>query len=127
MKYTNKHIATALLKKLTSVSSDADRKEIIKAFAQFICKQNKVSKLSSITKAFVTLWNKTHDEIDVEITKAFDTPLNFPKEISGKKVHLKIKEDKRLIGGVKIKIDDLTIDNTLQTKINNLKQTNLTS
>lgn len=127
MKYTQKQIAQNFIKKLSSLNQKEEKELVIKAFAQFICEQNKVSKLPQFLKAFSTEWNKMHGEVDVEITEALHQELHFPKELGGKKVNLKIKEDKKLLGGIKIRIGDLVIDNTLQTKIRNLKQTNLTS
>ena len=68
-----------------------------------------------ITEAYVT----TAVELSEGWQEALRTRL---REISGKKVDLKLKVDPSLIGGVRVEMEGRRYDNTIQNRLDRLKQ-----
>ena len=73
-------------------------------------------------KIFSKLWDKKHGTIDAFIStssaKDFDMEaLNLPKNINPI-----IKEDKNLIGGISIMIEDYLIENSKRNNLGKLKE-----
>ncbi|HYC34187.1 MAG TPA: F0F1 ATP synthase subunit delta [Candidatus Paceibacterota bacterium] len=118
MQAAAKKIGVILAQKL---SHSHAKEEVIKAAAKLIFESNKTSKLPEIIAALNTEWNKLHNEIDVTITAVDKENVHFPKEFAGKKVNLSVKEDRSLLGGIKISAEDYTIDNTLLSKVRKLR------
>ena len=89
---------------------------------------NQTKSILNILNKFISIYFEYTKTKLVKIYSAF--PLNSKqlsniKNILNKKTNMNIKYtftiDKNLIGGVKIVSDSFTIDNTIKTKINNIK------
>lgn len=122
MKVSAKHISNLLFKKISAVKTVEEKKEVIKHFAHFISQNNKLSKLSQIVKGFERIWNTSLNEVDVTITLPHEQHVSLPETVGGAKIHTRTIIDPAIMAGVKIKVDNVTIDNTLQTKLRALRQ-----
>jgi len=118
---------------LNQISQEKDKSKIdqqIKNFVILLAKNNQISRLDQIIKKFNQLYNKANltAEIEIEAPTAIDASIEKVIIELSKKLcqtetgEVKFTENKDLIGGAKIKINDylldLSIKNTL-TKIKN--------
>ena len=122
MKTSAKQYANILLSKTTGTRTTDELKDTIKAFASILVEDGMISKLPDIMKIFSKLWDKKHGTIDAFIStssaKDFDMEaLNLPKNINPI-----IKEDKNLIGGISIMIEDYLIENSIRNNLGKLKE-----
>ena len=72
------------------------------------------NELNNIEVATITTPFRLTDDLRAEFTKAAE-------KISGKKIELKEKVDASLIGGFVLKIKDRQIDNSVQSRLNELR------
>lgn len=121
MKLSSKQIGVSLARKMSSMKDSGERKKYLAEVAMFIAKERKVSKLSLILQNFEKEWNILNNEVDVILTVASTGDAKFPKEFKGKKVNLKIKEDRNVIAGVEVVIGDYLYDNTVKARISKIK------
>jgi F-type H+-transporting ATPase subunit delta len=121
MKLSAKNLGLLLEREIAAASVE-HRADIVRAFDQIVVEQGKSSKLEDLLRAFRIAYNKRHNEIDVTATVTDKEEAKVPHEINGKKVNLKIIEDKSIIGGIKIETDDFVVDNTVRTKLRALKE-----
>src|SRR3989344_6833221 len=118
MKLTIKQYAELLDRALDKARGDDARKDVIKEFVKMLTRDGKMSKLPDILMHFKALWNKRHDIVDVEIETADKESAKFPHTFAGKKVSLKVLENKALLGGSILRIGDYLIDTSVRSKIN---------
>lgn len=85
------------------------KEEILKALEDIINKEE------GIIKAKVTVKNKLSKEEEDEI-KDF-----IKKKYKAKEITLEIKEEEKLLGGIKIEVGNDIIDTTLQNKLHQLQ------
>ena len=85
------------------------KEEILKALEKIVNKEN------GILKAKITTEIKLNEEIVKEIEEF------IKKKYKAKEVILELKEDKELLGGIKMEIEDEIIDATLRNKIKQLQ------
>src|SRR3989344_9516492 len=104
MKLTIKQYAELLDRAMDKARGDDARNAVIKEFVKMLTKDGKMSKLPDVLTHFNTLWNKRHDIVDVEIETADRESAKFPHSFAGKKVSLKVLENKALLGGSILKI-----------------------
>ncbi len=120
-KLSSKQLGTALARKILSLKGENEKKAYLQKAAELIAKEGKISKLSTIVKSFEKEWNLLEDIVDVKITVPSKDDAEFKKEIGGKKVNLKVKEDPSLIAGAQIVVGDYISDNTIKARLNQLK------
>ena len=84
--------------------------------------------LVEVNKGFVALAKKKLNIAYVEVTSPFTMNIeeqnNLVKElgdITNKKININFSVNKELIGGLKIKMDDMLFDSSLKTKLENAK------
>ena len=87
-----------------------------------------INLLVEVNKSFVTLAKKKLNIAYVEVTSPFtmdnSDQNNLAKELSditNKQIDVNFSVNKELIGGLKIKIDDMLFDSSLKTKLENAK------
>lgn len=87
-----------------------------------------INLLVEVNKSFVTLAKKKLNIAYVEVTSPFTMDNsdqdNLAKELSNitnKQIDVNFSVNKELIGGLKIKIDDMLFDSSLKTKLENAK------
>jgi F-type H+-transporting ATPase subunit delta len=84
--------------------------------------------IQDISKNFTLLSKKKLNIAFVEVVSSFDMDNNQKDDITNslselvnKKINIDFNVDKKLIGGLKIKVDDTLYDSSLQTKLENAK------
>ena len=128
-KKINGQTKTEILNKILAGSSHPLANEIV----SYLSGSGAISDLRNITFSFESLFKKKRNILDVEGVVAHQIPdqqIQSLKasldEILGKKTTLSIKVDTRLIGGIRLRIEntflDASIQNQLQTLHNELLQ-----
>lgn len=128
MKYTAKQYAKTLYE-LTDSKKGKELEEMIKKFLLYLFRKNDFKKIESIINEFVKYSDEQSGVVRSEVISAIKLSskdkkkmANLLESMTGKKVILTEKEDKGLIGGVKILTGDKMIDGSLKNKINNFKK-----
>ena len=98
-------------------------------FFNLICRKNRASILPEVSKGFVSLFHDHKGIVKADVTSAVNLSSELRKEFeqiivkaTGKKVELNTIIDESLIGGYILKIGDNQIDDSLKSKINNLRR-----
>lgn len=97
--------------------------------AIFLKDRNLLGKKEEILKALEKIINKEGGIVNAKVTTESKLKKEYEKEIEefikkkykAKEVILELKEDPKLLGGIKIEIGDEIIDGTLLHKINQLQ------
>ena len=115
-------------KALYEVTKDLPKSHLPETIQQFVLilqKNNKLKKIDYIIKEFINYSKKQAGIKMVEITVArkLEQPiLNKIKKIFGEKSEITEIVNKNLLGGIKIKVDDLVYNASLKTQLLKLKQ-----
>ena len=128
MKLTNKKYAQALFESVHN-KNEKEINIILKNFIDLLAKKNALAKIDKILDEFDTIWNKENKVVKATITTAQEldqatstTLENYIKELSGaEKLEVENKIKKGFISGAIIKYGDRILDNSLKTRINNLR------
>ncbi len=99
--------------------------EVIKQFFVILQKHNKLKKIDYIIEEFVSYSKKQSGIKTVEVEtaqKLNEKTLNKIEKIFGATSEVSQTVNKDLLGGVKIKVDDMVYDASLKTQLNKLKQ-----
>jgi F-type H+-transporting ATPase subunit delta len=103
---------------------------VTSSFLDILVNKGRESLVIDVVKAFHKLYNQHSGIIEVEVTSASELDevqkTNLSSSLSkrtGKKILLKTKIDKSVIGGIKARIDDTVIDGTIQYKLEQLRNT----
>ncbi len=103
--------------------------ELTISLLQLVSEKGREELLFDITVSLVDLYNKHMGIIDVHITtslaldkKQTNSLQNKLEAETGKKVNLHTSVDKKLIGGLQVRIDDTVIDGSVKYKLNQLKE-----
>ena len=98
-------------------------------FLELICGKKRLNQLAEILDAFDKLLLKYRNQLHAEVTSAVsmdDQQLDAIKanleSMTDKSVILKTKEDSTLIGGFKVLVDGVIIDNSVQYQLSKLKE-----
>ncbi|PIV50733.1 ATP synthase F1 subunit delta [Candidatus Falkowbacteria bacterium CG_4_9_14_3_um_filter_36_9] len=103
---------------------------ILKNFASLIIKNDDLKKADLIMEKFKSLWNHENKTVVAEVVSASQHDNNYNQEINSyiKKIanaeiaETKIKIDESILGGIIIKYNDRIIDNSLKTRLIELKE-----
>ena len=102
--------------------------KLTSTFLKVISRNKRFAKLSSIISQFMNINSQRRGDIFVDVTSAeelLDKQKNGIKDklksMLGEKLSLNFNVDKKIIGGLIIKIGSKMIDSSLATKINKLK------
>ena len=128
MKLTNKKYAQALFESVNG-KTEEEANVVLKNFIDLLIKKNALAKIDKIIEEFNALWNKENKIVKATITTAQEINQatsqsleNYIKKLSGaEKLEMENKTNKNLISGAIIKYGDRILDNSLKTRINNLK------
>ena len=98
-------------------------------FLQLLCKKKRLNQLSEILDAFNSLLLEKRNQVHAEVTSAValdDQQMDAIKanleSMTDKSVILNTKKDSALIGGFKVMIDGVIIDNSVQYQLLKLKE-----
>lgn len=113
----------AALYELLQKTPVPQQKRIISWFAGYLVRQNALPLISKIVREFSEICDHADGAIPVEITTR-DGKFQAAEleKALGKKVRITARKDPTVRGGLKIKIGDTLIDNTLSRRMNNLRQ-----
>ena len=129
MNITPKQYAESLYQAVADKKS-REVKGVIENFIKVLADNNNISKIDKIIEQFVKIWNEEEKIVEAEITSAKELDNKIIKllycyivKLSGaKKVVLKQKVDKNVLGGVVIKYEDRVLDGSLRMRLNELKE-----
>ena len=124
MKKTNKQYAQALYE-ATKDLSGRELSSVIGEFLKLLVNDHKLKSADKIIIEFVKYAKKQAGIMDIEITtaKKLDTKIvDEIKNIFGKETESIEKVDNSLLGGVKIRTDNIIFDASIKTQLIKLKQ-----
>ena len=97
-------------------------------FLKVISSNKRFAKLSSIISQFININSQKRGDVLADVTSAEELSDNQKKEITdqlkstlGKKLSLSFYVDKKIIGGLIVKVGSKMVDSSLATKINKLR------
>jgi len=128
MKITNKQYAQSLYE-VVSQSEDDNVKVVVKNFVKVLVARNQLGKAEKIIQEFIKIWNKEQGIVEGDLVSVreldkdmIDKLNNSVAEVLGaKKVNLKNKVDKNILGGFVAQLGDIVIDGSVKNQLNNLK------
>ena len=103
--------------------------ELTIRFFNLICRKNRSSILPSVSGVFVQLFHDYKGIVKADISSAVKLSAAIQKDFenivakaTGKKVELESTVDESLLGGYVLKVGDNQVDNSLKSKLNNLRR-----
>ncbi|PIT90382.1 MAG: ATP synthase F1 subunit delta [Candidatus Komeilibacteria bacterium CG10_big_fil_rev_8_21_14_0_10_41_13] len=126
-KITPKQYAEGLYQAIKGKTSD-ELKGIFENFLNLVWQNKDSKKLNKIVDYFDKVFQNEEKLLDAEVISA--RPLgdnirrdviNWLESISSRSVNLQATVDQSLISGIKIKYEDLVLDASLKTQLNNLQ------
>jgi len=103
--------------------------EVTSAFFRLICRKNRAQILPECSKVFIELYLEFMGIVQPTITSTVPLSDAAKKDFqsviakaTGKKVELETKTDPSLIGGYVLRIGDLQVDDSIRTKLNELRR-----
>ncbi len=129
MKVTPAQYAKVLFE-LTYNQKEEEIKPVLDNFIKVLAQNNDLKKIDDIIKEFSNIWDQKEGKIKVEIISARpldENTLNLIKDYLSQKTKAKTfdiqhKIDKKILGGVIIKLKDKILDASLTNYLNRLKQ-----
>ncbi len=128
MKIDTKKYAVVLYD-IAKESKGSELKKNVADFIDFLIKKNLIGYLDKILNDFKKYYNNRQKIVEVEITSANELSISQQRKIiqtiekiTGKKVEIVEKVDKKLVGGARISFNDQLIDFSLQASLENLKK-----
>ncbi len=126
MKLTTKQYAQGLLEAITE-TNPKDHDLVLDKFVKILAQNGILDKSEEIEKEYRILENEAKGINTAEITMARESEIdnsliNELNRIVSKKLDIKTKIDKGIIGGVIVKVDDTLIDASVKTQLKNLKK-----
>lgn len=123
-KQSNLQFAKALYQVTKDLPKDK-LPEVVKQFFVILQKHNKLKKIDYIVEEFIRYSKKQSGikTIEVETVNELDSKTkNKIEKVFGEDSEITEKINKDLLGGIKIKVDDMVYDASLKTQLNKLKQ-----
>jgi F-type H+-transporting ATPase subunit delta len=123
-----KNLAHVLLETTDGVEENESNRSL-KDFAQYLVKKNLITKFDEIISQYCEIYNKKHNILETTVTKTIPLTEKAKLELSealknkykANEVTIKEKIDSKLIGGMKIKIGDTVVDNSLSNSLYQLE------
>ncbi len=127
MRYSSQQYAEALYKTIKHETSSTKIDEILENFTKKLKKDNVLYKRNSILKAYKTILMKNNELPEVVITAASEISKQVEKGILDtlnidKKVRLRLRIDKNMIGGVFVKYNDRLFDLSIARRLARLNR-----
>jgi F-type H+-transporting ATPase subunit delta len=113
---------------LEAICAEAQIKSLALNFIKLAAQNRRLFVLSDMIKAYKTLVAQSRGEISAEVTSAdtlsskhLDDLKVAIKASVGRDVHLSTRVDPTILGGLVVKVGSRMVDNSLKTKLKNLK------
>lgn len=98
-------------------------------FFDLICRKNRARILPEVSKVFVMLYHDYKGIVKADIAAAVELSATIKKDFegiiakaTGKKVELETTVDESLLGGFVLRIGDNQLDDSMKSKLNNLRR-----
>jgi len=118
-----------LITAVQAVAASAGLSKLTTNFLSMVAKNRRLNILSGVIDAFLGELAERRGEFTADVhtaralTSAQEEQLASKlREIAGGKVHLTVKEDKGLIGGITVKLGSRLIDASIKTKLQRLER-----
>ena len=110
------------------ILSNKKTNELTNIFLKVISTNKRFAKLSPIISQFISINSQKRGNVIADVTSAEelsdtqkDEIINQLKSTLGKKLSLNFSVDKKILGGLIVKVGSKMVDSSLATKINKLK------
>ena len=129
MKITSKQYAQTLYE-LTQGKSEDEINGVIKKFAELLKRNRQLNLLSDIAKRFSETWNKNNGIMETEVISreelGKDLRVKIKKFVKNKyqarEVILKNKTDKKIKGGIIVRVGDEILDGSVSRRLTELRK-----
>jgi F-type H+-transporting ATPase subunit delta len=108
---------------------DKHVEELTLKFFDLTCRKNRADILPEVSKVFVMFYHDFKGIVSADISSAVELSASIHKEFediigkaTGKKVELETTVDEALLGGFVLHVGDRQLDNSLKSKLNNLRR-----
>lgn len=123
-------IYAEILFEMTHGKSNAQVVDFVKKMVNILAKNHDLSQEKRVVDFFKQIWNKKTETVEATILSARKVDAkslshiekHIQGEIKAKKVVVTEKVDKNILGGFVLEYNNRITDNSLRTKINNLKR-----
>lgn len=106
-----------------------DMNDTLNKFFKILIDKNRINCINEIMQDFITRYNKANNIVVAYISSAvelnekdLDKIESMLEKKTGKKVEMKFKVDEELIGGIRIRVNDEVLDNTVVNKLKKMKE-----
>ena len=114
---------------LKDVLSKIKASKLVDTFSRYLLAKRRIYILPDIERAFNLLLQEKLGRIDAKVTSAFELPKETVKKLidaisgySGKEVEVNVTIDPSIIGGIVTRIGSTVIDGSIQTHLNQIRQ-----
>ena len=114
---------------LKDVLNELKASKLVDTFSRYLLAKRRIDFLPGIERAFNLLLQEKLGRIEAEVTAAYDLPketinkmVNAISGYSGKEVEINVTIDPSIIGGIKTRIGSTVIDGSIQTQLNQIRQ-----
>ena len=127
MNYSSKQYGAVLYDMVTpfAKSANQDSKEIkavFRSFAKFLYDRGNSAKIADIVRVYDDLYHKENNTVEAIITTTNEKEkVRTPRHWGSKLIHERYVVDPNLIGGVKIQIGDVLINNSIRGRMKGLR------
>ena len=114
---------------LKDILSKIKVSKLVDTFSRYLLAKRRIDFLPDIERAFNLLLQEKLGRIEADVTAAYDLPKETVKKLvnaisgySGKEVEVNVTIDPSIIGGIKTRIGSTVIDGSIQTHLNQIRQ-----
>ena len=114
---------------LKDVLNEIKASKLVDKFSRYLLAKRRIDFLPDIERAFNLLLQEKLGRIEADVTAAYELPKETVKNLvnaisgySGKEVEVNVTIDPSIIGGIKTRIGSTVIDGSIQTHLNQIRQ-----
>ncbi len=119
----------AKLEILKGVLNEIKAPALVDTFSRYLLAKRRIDFLPDIERAFNLLLQEKLGRIEADVTTAYELPDETVKNMedaissySGKEVEVNVTIDPSIIGGIVTRIGSMVIDGSIQTQLNQIRQ-----
>ena len=114
---------------LKDVLNEIKASKLVDTFSRYLLAKRRIDFLPDIERAFNLLLQEKLGRIEADVTSAYELPketvtklVNAISGYSGKEVEVNVTIDPSIIGGIITRIGSTVIDGSIQTHLNQIRQ-----